>query len=470
MIRGNAVDAIVVGAGPNGLAAALTLARAGLEVHVFEQSTVIGGGCRTEKWGDGYSADWGAAVHPMALASPFFQELGLAEKLEFRTPEISFAHPLEGGAAVAWRSLDRTEEDLASDGPGWRRLVEPMTRQILTTAAAALGPPRALTTRPRQALLLGGATLRGYCRAQLRTREGRSLLAGVIGHSVSPQPRLGASAAGVVLAALAHSVGWPIPIGGSSAISGFLANELLERGGKIHTDTRVSDIRQLPHARAYFFDTSATDMISIATDRIDPRYSRALGRMRYGNAVSKVDLILSGPIPWADARLAQAGTIHMGGDDRDIRRAEAEVAQGRHAENPMIVLSQPSTFDATRVPPGLHAIWSYAHVPAGSDLSQQDAVLRSLERVAPGVRDLVVSARSTSAREIGIANPAMPGGDFASGAITTRQILARPSFVRSPWSAGNGIYLCSGASAPGPGVHGMGGYSAAQAALREEFM
>lgn len=465
------VDAIVVGAGPNGLAAAWTLARAGLTVEIFEKDGTLGGGCRTETWGDGFRSDWGSAVHPMALASPFFRELDLASRVRFAVPDLSYAHPLPGVAATAWRSLDRTVDSLGKDGRAWARLLSGLIARVDATVSAALSPAVQMLTHPGTSTRLGSAALRASCGAGLRTERGQALLAGVVAHSVARQPAVGPAAAGVVLAALAHTVGWPIPLGGSSAITDLLVHDLHGFGVKIHTDTPVHDVRHLPRARAYFFDTSARTMMSAAAGalRIGARYRAALNRMIPGNAVSKVDIVLSQPIPWSDSVIGQAGTVHLGGTRSEILRAEDAVARGRHATDPMVILSQPSIFDPSRTAEGLHSVWAYAHVPAGSVLPQTEQVLDAIERHAPGVRDLVVDSRSTTAAQISTRNPTMIGGDFASGAITLRQIVARPVVSAAPWRAGENVYLCSAATAPGPGVHGMGGYGAARAALRQVY-
>ncbi|WP_349884951.1 NAD(P)/FAD-dependent oxidoreductase [Microbacterium sp. WHRI 7836] len=463
------VDAVVVGAGPNGLAAALTLAREGLSVELFDQDEHLGGGCRTETWGDGYLSDWGAAVHPMALASPFFRSVGLTELVEFAIPEISFAHPLADRAAIAWRSLEQTADDLGRDGRSWRALMAGLVDDHLQIADAVLSPPPTLALHPLVGMRLAKAAVSAYRGAGLRTPGGQALLAGVVGHSVGRQPQLGTSAVGVVLAALAHSVGWPIPLGGSAAITRALSNELERLGVAIHRSVKVCSMQELPRARAYLFDTSARDLLTIAQNQVNSRYVKALRRVRPGDAVSKVDLILSGPIPWSDPRLSDAGTVHLGGTAADIREAEQLVAAGRHSASPAIVLSQPSRFDPTRAPGGLHSVWAYSHVPAGSPEPQTDVVVSSIEKHAPGVRDLLVTSRATTARDIADRNPTMVAGDFASGAITTRQILARPNMSPTPWRAARHIYLCSAATAPGPGVHGMSGFGAARTALRDHF-
>jgi len=463
------LDAVVVGSGPNRLAVAWTLAQAGLDVEVFERDPQLGGGMRTDTWGDNYRADWGSAVHPMALASPFFKSVRLADRVEFVVPEASFAHPLPTGAAVAWQSAQRTAADLGRDGRRWLRLVGGLTNQVEALVEGALTSPLSLPARPIAAASLAAATLQGVMGAGLRSLGAQALLAGVVGHTIGRQPALGASAAGAVLLALAHTVGWPIPIGGSQAIADVVVGDLRRWGVRLTTDTHVDSIEDLPQARAYFFDTSARHFLQIVADRVTPGYRRGLARLRAGNAVSKVDFVTSAPIPWRSPEVGLAGSVHLCGTREDIWRAEDEVARGRHAERPMIVLSQPSTFDGTRVPEGMHSIWAYAHVPAGSTVPQTAVIEDAIERYAPGFRDTILAVRTTNAAQIGARNPTMPGGDFASGAVTLRQILARPNLRRAPWLAGDGLYLCSTATFPGPGVHGMAGYGAARHALRSTF-
>ncbi|WP_374107616.1 phytoene desaturase family protein [Microbacterium sp. F2E] len=463
-------DAVVVGGGPNGLAAAWTLAAAGLHVAVFERDRVLGGGCRTDEWGSGYRSDWGSAVHPMAAASPFLRKVDIANRLRFLTPEISYAHPLETGVALAWRSLERTASELGiRDGAAWKRLLTPLIVASDEIIKAALSPVPSLAKRPRAGARLAAAGLLTRLGAGLHTSAGRALLGGVVAHSIGRQPQLGTSAAGAVLAMLAHSCGWPIPAGGSQAITDLLHADLVRFGASFHLGHEINAMDQLPAARAYFFDTSARDLVEICGSRVHSRYRRAVDRMVRGNAVSKVDIVVTEPIPWLTRDVSFAGTVHLCGDLQDIRRAEDDVARGRHSERPMIILSQPSLFDPSRAPGGLQMIWAYAHVPAGSNTPQTEAVVRSIERFAPGFRDTVVDTRATTASQIGQRNPTMVGGDFASGALSTRQLLKRPRLSPVPWLAGNGLYLCSTAAAPGPGVHGMGGYGAAQHALTHIF-
>lgn len=471
-------DAIVVGAGPNGLAAAITLAHAGLSVDVFESAATPGGGVRTMRdEATGTLHDWGAAVHPLALASPFFQRFGLTRHVEFVVPEISYAHPLDGGrAAIAWRDLDRTAEGLGPDRDAWQRLFAPLisrvdrlTRLALTPLAASALP---LPRDPALAALVGQRVLQHGTRLgarAFRSDASAALLAGVIAHPAAPIPSLATAAAGLVLGALAHVGGWPVPVGGSGTITEALVAELKRSGGRIHLEQPVTDLGDLPQARAIMFDTSAGALLALGGSRLHPRYRRALGHFAHGNAASKVDYVLSEPVPWAAPGLADAVTLHVGGTRGAIAAAERAVSRGQHPGSPYVLVAQPGAVDPTRAPAGRHTLWAYTHVPAGSTHDMTDTITRQIERFAPGFRDIIVASAATPAASLAHGNPNFVGGDIATGAVSLRQIVARPVFSRSPWRAGTGLYLCSAAAAPGPGVHGMGGYQAALTALRDVF-
>ncbi|THG28586.1 phytoene desaturase family protein [Naasia lichenicola] len=469
------LDAVVVGAGPNGLAAAVTLARAGLRVAVHERAGTIGGGARTaELTLPGYFHDICSAVHPMAFASPFFQRFGLTSRVDFVNPELSYAHPLDGGrAGLAYRDLALTSAALGADGPAWRRLLDPLVRSVgdLTsiTGDSLLRMPRHPITLARFGLRVleqGGPAWN----TRWSTDEAAGLLTGVMAHGVQPLPSLGASAAGLALATWAHAGGWPIPIGGSQRIVDALADDLLAHGGSIALDSEVSDVRALPSSRVVLFDTSARAMGRIARDRLPDRYLDRLRRVRYGNGVAKVDFALSGPVPWANEESRRAGTLHVGGTRAEIAEAEGAVTAGRHAERPYVLVSQPSTFDPSRAPEGKHTLWTYAHVPRGSRLDQTEAIMRQIERFAPGFRDLVLASSSRSAHDVELHDPNYIGGDIASGNGDFLGLLVRPVLAPDPWrTPGRGIYLASSSAAPGPGVHGLPGWRAALSALRHDF-
>lgn len=468
------VDVAVVGSGPNGLAAAVTMARAGLAVQVFEASTTLGGGVRTlEMTEPGHWHDWGSAVHPMALASPFFREFAITERVRFMTPEVSYGQPLDGGrAAIAWRDLERTAEGLGRDGAAWLRMFAPLVRNLDELVEFAMSPMLPIPRRLTAGVAYGLRVLeQGSALHRLRFEDdlAPALLSGAFAHSIGTIPGLGTAAAGTMLAALGHGGGWPIPDGGSQAITNALIDDLGAHGGTITTGHLVASMDDLPPARAIIFDTSPRTLVGIAGDHLTPRYRRALSRFRYGNAASKVDFALSGPVPWANDDLRLTGTVHVGGTYGEVAAAEREVAHGTHPTRPYVLVAQPSLFDASRAPQGRHTLWAYAHVPAGSTLDMTEPITAQIERFAPGFRDLVVASTATPADRLEEGNPNLVGGDIAAGAADFRQLLARPVFSRAPWRAGVGMYLCSASTAPGPGVHAMAGHHAARLALKEIF-
>jgi phytoene dehydrogenase-like protein len=295
------------------------------------------------------------------------------------------------------------------------------------------------------------------------------MLAGVFAHSIGRLPSLGTGSAGLVLATLAHDTGWPIPVGGSQAVTDALVRDLEAHGGTIETGRMIASIDELPLAGALVFDTSPRMLAGIAGELLYPAYARALVRYRYGNAASKVDFALAAPVPWANADLRRAGTVHVGGRRSQIALAESDVAQGGYPRSPYVLVSQPSLFDRTRAPAGMHTLYAYTHVPQGSARDMTETITKQIERFAPGFRDVIVSSRSTPALALERGDANFVGGDISTGTVDLRQLLARPRFSSRPWRAGTGIYLCSAATPPGPGVHGMGGFHAAELALREVF-
>ncbi|MCU1437715.1 MAG: dehydrogenase [Naasia sp.] len=470
-----AVDAVIIGAGPNGLAAAVTLARAGLTVEVYEAADTIGGGARTaELTLPGFAHDTCSAVHPMAFASPFFQEFGLRERVPFGLPEISYAHPLDDRpAALAYHDLDRTVGELGADGPAWRQLLGPLVRRVDAVSEFTGGSLLRFPRHPVELVRFGLRALEQggpLWNARWRGEEGRALLTGVMAHGVQPLPSLGAAAAGLALAVHGHAGGWPIPLGGTQAIPDALAADLRAHGGRIELGHRIASLAELPPARAVLFDTSTKDLLSIAGDRLPAAYRRRLERFRYGNAVAKVDFALSGPVPWRDPRVASAGTVHVGGTRAEVAYAEREVAAGRHSARPFVLVSQPSIVDGSRAPQGAQTLWTYTHVPRGSNADQTEAIARQIERFAPGFRDVVLASSGRTAVEVAGYNANYIEGDIASGSGTFWQLLARPTLSPTPWrTPAAGIYLASASSAPGPGVHGMAGWNAARVALATEF-
>lgn len=468
-------DVAIVGAGPNGLAAGVVMARAGLGVEVFEAGRTIGGGSRTmELLEPDHLHDICSAVHPMALASPFFREFGLARRVPFVVPELSYANPLDGGrAALAYRDLGRTALGLGRDGTAWRRLMRPLVQHIDGVVATGLNQFLRIPDHPIAAAFLGLATLeQGSPLWNLRfsTEEAAALFAGVAAHAVAPLPTLASAGAGLTLGALAHAVGWPIPVGGSQALADAMADDIRAHGGVIHTERRVESVGEFDDAQAVLLDVSPPALVSLASGRLPSRYVAELERFKFGDGACKVDFILSGPVPWAHPEVGVAGTVHAGGSRAEVAASEAEVAAGKHPENPYVLVSQPSVFDSSRAPHGRHILWTYCHVPNGSTRDMTEAVMRQIERFAPGFRDVVVRTHTTTAAEMERHNANYVGGDFSGGAVTIPQLLARPSFGPNPWRTPvKGLYLCSASTPPGPGVHGMGGYHAARLALKDVF-
>ena len=469
------VDVAIVGAGPNGLAAGVVMARAGLSVEVFEAERSIGGGSRTmELLEPDHLHDVCSAVHPMALASPFFREFGLADRIPFVVPELSYANPLDGGrAGLAYRDLGRTAVGLGKDGQAWRRLMRPLVQHIDGVVDTGLNQFLRVPRHPVAAALLGLATLEQgspLWNMRFSTEEAAALFTGVAAHAVAPLPTLAAAGAGLTLGALAHAVGWPIPVGGSQALVDAMAADIRTHGGIIHTARRINSVGEFDGARAVLLDVSPTVAASLAHGRLPQSYISELERFRFGDGACKVDFILSGPVPWANEEVRTAGTVHAGGTRAEVAASEAEVAAGRHPDKPYVLVSQPSLFDSSRAPHGRQVLWSYCHVPNGSTRDMTEAVVRQIERFAPGFRDVVVRSHAMTAADLAQYNANYVGGDFSGGAVTIPQLLARPTFGPNPWRMpAKGLYLCSASTPPGPGVHGMGGYHAAKLALKDVF-
>ncbi|SIT78549.1 NAD(P)/FAD-dependent oxidoreductase [Microbacterium sp. RU33B] len=467
-----APDAIVVGSGPNGLAAAVTLAHAGLAVTVIEAADRIGGGLRSiEATLPGVRHDEFAAVHPLALASPFFREWGVTDRVPFVVPEVSFAHALDDRSLIAYRDLERTVRRLGTSGRGWRRALSPLVERIDALTALSLGSLLTIPASPSMAARLALTSLDSaevFGRGALRG-DARTLFSGVAAHAVGIVPSLATAGAGLVLAAHAHAAGWGIPIGGSSAIADGLAADLLAHGGRIEVGHTVQDLRDV-RADAVLLDVAPAALADIAGDELPWRYTQELRRFAHGDGAARIDLVLDGPIPWRDPEVGDAAAVHLGGDARTISAGERAVAHGRDADIPYVLLSQPSRFDPSRAPGGHHVVWAYTHVPHGSSSDRTEAVLTVLERAAPGIRDRIIATAHRSARQLEAANHNLVGGDIAGGAITVSQLLRRPTLSSEPWRTPTpGLYLCSASTAPGPGVHGMSGWHAARTALRERF-
>ena len=474
--------ATVVGSGPNGLAAAVALARAGYDVRVLEAASTIGGGVRTaELTLPGFRHDIGSAVHPGALSSPFFRAFGLRERIEWIVPDAAFAHPLDpaGGsgprAAVAWRDLERTAEGLGTDAATWRAVVRPLARHrdavVDFTGHQLLRIPRHPVTTVRfglRALELGSA----LSRRTFHTEEGAALFAGVAAHSNAPLPSVGAAASALFLLAHAHVAdGWAYPRGGAQAIADVLVADLRAHGGDVETGMRIRDLSALDWG-----DPDAGDLLLLDTSPrlvlthpdVPPAYARAIRRFDYGAAAAKVDFALDGPVPWAHPDVAVAPTVHLGGSRAEIEASENAVAQGRMTERPYVLAVQPSVLDPTRAPAGKHTLWAYIHVPARSTLDPTELVTRQVERFAPGFRERILASSAMAAADREAFNPSDIGGDILGGAFSFVQALRRPIVSPTPWRTPMpGVYLASASTPPGPGVTGMPGWYAAKQALAD---
>jgi phytoene dehydrogenase-like protein len=469
------VDVTVVGSGPNGLATAVICARAGLKVQVLEAQPTFGGGARTAADVEfpGVSHDICSAVHPLALASPFFAEFDLpARGVQLTVPEVSYANPLPGrSAAIAYRDLERTSSEL-DNGASWRRFLGPLVTNSDAVVAFLLGDkrsvPHALPTVVRLGLRM---TVQGTpAWAALPGDDARALFTGVAAHAITPLPSLASAGAGLMLATLAHAVGWPIPVGGTQKISDALIADLRAHGGELTSGAEVTEPPG-PPGSVVVFDTAPTALLRIYGDALPHRYAKALRRYRFGSGASKVDFVLSEDIPWSDPRLRQAATLHLGGTREQMAQAEADIAAGRHADWPMVLAAVPHITDPGRIDSqGRRPFWTYAHVPSGSTLDATDAVTEVVERFAPGFRDIVVAARAAPAAQMSDHNANYVGGDIGVGGNNAWRAIAGPTLRLNPWSTPiPRVYLCSAASPPGAGVHGMAGYYAARTLLRREF-
>lgn len=477
------VDAVVVGSGPNGMAAAVTMARAGLSVQVFEAQSTIGGGARTLDLGlaPGITHDICSAVHPLAIASPFFLDFDLrARGLELTTPEISYAQPLDDRlAALAFHNLDETVDHLGEAGPEWRRFFAPLLDRVDDAIWLSLGDKRSIPETLRDVPGIANVVkfgLRLLTQASpawnipLSHETSKALFTGVAAHAIGGLPSMGTAATATMLATIAHAGGWPSPVGGSQAIIDIMLADLEAHGGTVTTNARIDHVSDLPAARAYLLDTSALNAAQIFSGLIPTPVDKSLRSFKQGNAAAKVDFVLNGPVPWSDPNINRAGTVHVGGTRAQMASAEADVIAGRMPSHPVCLVSDPTVFDPSREVDGLRPLWTYAHVPFDCPIDPAEYIISQIERFAPGFRDTIVTYNSIPASEMADHNQNLIGGDIATGLVSFYRMMARPRTSWDNYSLGvPGAYLCSAATPPAPGVHGMNGWFAARRALKTRF-
>jgi phytoene dehydrogenase-like protein len=465
----------VVGSGPNGLVAAVTLAQAGWDVEVWEAAERPGGGTRSaELIQPGVWHDVCSAVHPLGVTSPAMRALGLDRHgLRWIHPDVPLAHPLGGDrAAVLHRSVAETAAGLGADGDAYHRLFDPFVRAGRDLSDGLLAPLRLPPGHPLALARFGMVGVRSadsVARARFDGDEARALFAGLAAHSILSLRAPVTAGYGILLGLLAHQEGWPVAEGGSQAIADALVSVLEAHGGRVHCGRRVDSLDELPASDAVLLDLTPRQVLAVAGHRLPSRYARTLGRFRYGPGVHKVDWVLDGPIPWSAPDCSRAATVHVGGTLAEIVAAEHDVQEGRHPERPFTLVVQPSAFDPTRAPAGVHVGWAYCHVPNGSTVDMTDRIEAHVERFAPGFRDRIVARHVLGPAAMEARNANYVGGDINGGMADLRQFVARPRLGLHPWRTPvDGLYLCSSSTPPGGGVHGMCGRHAAREVLRAQ--
>lgn len=467
-------DAVVVGSGPNGLAAAIRLQQEGLSVLLLEGEATVGGGMRSaELTLPGFVHDICSAIHPLAAGSPFFSSLPLKDfGLEFIYPPLAAAHPFDDGtAAVLERSIKKTASFLSKDGFEYRSLFEPLVRDWPLIADDVLGPlhfpklPSRMASFGVKAITSAEAFARYF-----KEKTARGLWAGMAAHSLQPLSNLATSSIALVLMIAGHIRGWPMPRGGSQAIANALAAYFTSIGGKIKTNTKVESLKQLPPSKAVLLDVTPSQLLQMAGQKLSFLYKWQLNRYKYGMGIFKLDWALDGPIPWKAELCKKAGTVHLGNSYDEIADSENQSANGRHPSSPFVLLSQQSLFDTSRAPEGKHTAWAYCHVPNGSTINMTLAIENQVERFAPGFKDLIIGKHTYNCLQMQHYNPNYIGGDINGGEGNLLQLFTRPVVRLSPYRTSiKGLYLCSSSTPPGGGVHGMCGYHAAQQVLKDIF-
>ena len=464
-------DAIIIGSGPNGLAAAIHLAKNGWKTLILEAVSTPGGGMRTKELTlPGFRHDICSAVHPMGLASPFLKTLELEKHgLEWLQPEVPLAHPLhQGRAAVLFRSLQETCAGLGRDSARYSRFFAPLVARADDLYEDLLKPadlPKHPITMTRFGI--GAGLPASIFSKYFATEEARALFAGNAAHSVMSLDQLLTSAIGLVLQISAHAVGWPIPKGGSQSIADTMVRILESHGGKVQCDLPVKSLADLPPAKAYLFDVSPKNLSAICGEALPQRYRNQLEMYRHGPGVFKVDYALNAPIPWTNAHCRQAGTVHVGGTFAEIAASERAACDGRHTDKPFVLVAQPSITDATRAPEGKHVAWAYCHVPNGSTDDRLDIINSQIERFAPGYRDCILATHTMNCAAMEAYNPNYIGGDVVGGVTDWKQLFTRPVGLLNPYATPNpSVFICSASTPPGGGVHGMCGYWAAESVMK----
>jgi len=467
-------DALIVGSGPNGLSAAIRLALEGLSVKICESSDTIGGGTRTRELTlPGLKHDVCSAIHPMAVSSPFLRNLPLNDYgLEWIHPDYPVAHPLDDQPAVfCYRDLDETANSLGEDSEIYKNLFRPLVQNWDSLTRDILGPLR-FPSHPLNMASFGIKALKSaeQLAAMFKSYKTAALFGGLAGHSILSFDKPATSAIGLVLGAAAHAVGWPLPKGGSQSISKAMAAYLESLGGKIDVDNYVSNIDQLPKAKAILFDLTPAQVLKIAGHKLPPKYINKLKHFRYGSGVFKMDFALSGKVPWKDERCKLAGTVHLGGTFDEMAQSEKEISNGKHPQKPYVLVAQQSYFDRTRTPDHKETLWAYCHVPNSSTIDMTTAVEDQIERFAPGFKDIILKKHTMDTAQMQSYNPNYIGGDINGGAQDIKQLFTRPVSLFDPYSTPtDNIFFCSASTPPGGGVHGMCGYHAAETVLKKVF-
>jgi phytoene dehydrogenase-like protein len=467
-------DAVVIGSGPNGLAAAILMQQNGLSVLLIEGKETIGGGMRSaELTIPGYLHDICSAIHPLAVSSPFFQTLPLAEHgLEFIYPDIAAAHPFgDGSAAILKHSIEETASQLGIDERAYVNLIRPVVNDWRLIAADVLGPldipkhPIAMAEFGLKALRSASSIAKSF-----KTEKAKGLFAGMAAHCMQPLTNLSSAATALVLMSAAHLKGWPLPKGGSQRIANALSSYFVSLGGKIDTNTYITSLDQLPSSNAVLFDITPRQLLQIAGHKFSSMYKWQLQRYRYGMGIFKIDWALDGQIPFTNELCRKAGTVHLGNTFAEIASSEQATWNGQNPENPFVLMAQQSLFDSSRAPEGKHTAWAYCHAPGGSTADMTEAIERQVERFAPGFRDRILAKQTMNSVQVEEYNPNYIGGDINGGAFDLGQLFTRPALRWSPYrTSAKGLYICSSSTPPGGGVHGMCGYHAAKRALKDVF-